>query len=316
MGCFSSKHHSPSWQQGYGVDQGRLNSITQDLAFAVSTAEGQQQSNWGSLGYRQPSVNLSGSQLPDYTVGATRAPSVKAVPGTQLQWTESRADLEEGLQAGSGGVPSGGNKSETTRLNDRLMGLGRFTVLEMQGDGNCQFRAISMNLYGNQDQHMVVRSKVVNHMLQFRDEFQAFLNEDWDRYIRDMKQSGTWGDELTLKACCDAYQILINVITSDEQHWFNRYEPQAKLKRYKGHKREMFLTYIAPVHYNTIRRISSQRGSSAQTAGLGRNRKAPSRMETLQEASNVPTVSSANDGSHGARVSPFATSAQQRPSLI
>jgi hypothetical protein len=24
----------------------------------------------------------------------------------------------------------------------------------------------------------------VNHMLQFRDEFQAFLNEDWDRYIR------------------------------------------------------------------------------------------------------------------------------------
>lgn len=333
MGCGSSKRQH-YFQQAEGIDYGRPNSITQDLAFAVNSAQGPQQWNWGSIGGRQPSVNLTGAQLHSQPFSAARAPSVKSVPGTQLQWTESRSDLEDELQAGSGGVPSGGEKDDRSRLNDRLRGLGRFTIMEMQGDGNCQFRAISMNLYGNQEQHMVVRGKVVNHMLQHRDEFQPFLNEDWDRYIRDMKKSGTWGDELTLKACCDAYQILISVITSDEQHWFNRYEPQDKLKTYKGSKREMFLTYIAPVHYNTIRRQSSQGPivdgglpeSITNTEPLqanGHNKQGPPKLETLTEVSNMSDKSaSVRSGSGGTSIAvgptPFAACAQQSqaPSLI
>ena len=81
---------------------------------------------------------------------------------------------------------------------------------------------------------------------------------DRRRYIKDMAAEGTWGDELTLvrglkrqrhchahvsamlpwqtgvwlvwfdiliscvqRACCDAYGIMVSVVTSDEAHWYS-----------------------------------------------------------------------------------------------
>ena len=51
------------------------------------------------------------------------------------------------------------------------------------------------------------------------------------------------------RAICEAYGIIINVITSDQQHWFMRYEPEAQPKI----NVEVFVTYIAPIHYNAVR---------------------------------------------------------------
>lgn len=51
------------------------------------------------------------------------------------------------------------------------------------------------------------------------------------------------------RAVCEAYGIVINVITSDQQHWFMRYEPEAQPKK----SMEVFVTYIAPIHYNAVR---------------------------------------------------------------
>lgn len=51
------------------------------------------------------------------------------------------------------------------------------------------------------------------------------------------------------RAICEAYGIIINVITSDQQHWFMRYEPEVQPKI----NVEVFVTYIAPIHYNAVR---------------------------------------------------------------
>ena len=51
------------------------------------------------------------------------------------------------------------------------------------------------------------------------------------------------------RAICEAYGIVINVITSDQQHWFMRYEPEVQPKK----NVEVFVTYIAPIHYNAVR---------------------------------------------------------------
>mmetsp|Transcript_19671 Transcript_19671/g.59471 ORF Transcript_19671/g.59471 Transcript_19671/m.59471 type:complete len:255 (+) Transcript_19671:318-1082(+) len=254
MGCGTSKQDGPpvgpASRSAPGVQH--RNSLSKDLAYALSVAQ-QPVSRlhdwgWGSVAGRKPSINLSGSLHPTPTgstlqsptgssLGDQRAMSVKSVPGTQLQWTASRDRLETELQAVNAAPPVQEKGDDLQRLNERLRKLGQFDILEMQGDGNCQFRAISMNLYGSQDHHDLVRDKVVRHMYKNRDEFQPFLGEDWHRYMKDMVCSGTWGDELTLKACCDAYQILISVLTSDEQHWFMRYEPKGKLRVYKGSTR-------------------------------------------------------------------------------
>lgn len=50
------------------------------------------------------------------------------------------------------------------------------------------------------------------------------------------------------RAICDVYGIFINVVTSDQHNWYMRYEPkQIKVNL------EIFLTYIAPIHYNAVR---------------------------------------------------------------
>eukprot|EP00958_Prasinococcus_capsulatus_P014749 scaffold1554_cov401-Prasinococcus_capsulatus_cf.AAC.25 len=42
-------------------------------------------------------------------------------------------------------------------------------------------------------------------------------NGELDHYIRTMGQNRTWGDELTLRACCDAYGLAIHVIQVSRQ---------------------------------------------------------------------------------------------------
>ena len=55
------------------------------------------------------------------------------------------------------------------------------------------------------------------------------------------------------RAICEAYGIVINVITSDQHHWFMRYEPEAQPKK----SVEVFVTYIAPIHYNAVRCVAA-----------------------------------------------------------
>lgn len=59
----------------------------------------------------------------------------------------------------------------------------------------------------------------------------------------------TYHNVVLQRAICEAYGIVINVITSDQQHWFMRYEPEVQPKK----SVEVFVTYIAPIHYNAVR---------------------------------------------------------------
>ena len=38
------------------------------------------------------------------------------------------------------------------------------SIKKIQGDGNCMFRALSRIVTGSQDQHSVIRAKIVQHM--------------------------------------------------------------------------------------------------------------------------------------------------------
>ncbi|GLI69337.1 hypothetical protein VaNZ11_013923 [Volvox africanus] len=197
-----------------------------------------------------------------YTRGFVRVKSVRAPEG--LSWTHSRKCLEVLLTA-ERSTRSSGYLSHEQRLRDRLERLNLEMVV-VAGDGNCQFRSVSNELYGTQEHHAAIRHQAVSHILAQRDAFEAFLGEDFDQYVRQMERSGTWGDELTLtwthptadphgapqRAMCDSFGLTVHVVTSEEDHWYLTYEP--KIRKLD---REIFLTYIAPIHYNSIRRQSS-----------------------------------------------------------
>ncbi|GIL74520.1 hypothetical protein Vretifemale_4518, partial [Volvox reticuliferus] len=183
-----------------------------------------------------------------HTRGFVRVKSVRAPEG--LSWTHSRKCLEVLLTAERSNRSSGYLNHEQ-RLRDRLERLN-LEVVVAAGDGNCQFRSVSNELYGTQEHHVAIRHQAVSHILAQRGAFEAFLGEDFEQYVQQMERSGTWGDELTLRAVCDSFGLTIHVVTSEEDHWYLTYEPEIRKL-----DREIFLTYIAPIHYNSIRRRSS-----------------------------------------------------------
>eukprot|EP01023_Acetabularia_acetabulum_P041297 TRINITY_DN401_c0_g1_i10.p2 TRINITY_DN401_c0_g1~~TRINITY_DN401_c0_g1_i10.p2 ORF type:complete len:281 (-),score=17.78 TRINITY_DN401_c0_g1_i10:439-1281(-) len=169
-----------------------------------------------------------------------------------LNWTESRRALEYALEDSHNQYQvHNDGLTEEHRLQNRLFTLG-LVQYNMRGDGNCQFRSIAWWLYGNQNEHNVVRRRALDYMRQNKGEFECFLGQDVPKYLKQMCKDREWGDELTLRAICESYGLVLNVISSQQNNWFLRYIPKHTLIQ-----KEVFLTYIAPVHYNAIRRQSS-----------------------------------------------------------
>lgn len=72
-----------------------------------------------------------------------------------------------------------------------------------------QFRAVSYGLFGKEDYHKAVRRKAVKYMNEHKQDFEAFLGESFHSYMKEMAQSSSWGDELTLaRPTCILHQSL------------------------------------------------------------------------------------------------------------
>jgi len=144
-------------------------------------------------------------------------------------------------------------KQAQVRLRHRLeqMGLEQVT---MGDDGNCQFRALSWQLYGTQNLHGNVRERVVRWIREHADAFMPYFDgkEDFQDYLAQMAKKRTWGDELTLRAATDCFNRKVHVITTEERNWYLSYVP---LEGKEGHQGHVFLTYISPIHYNTVNEV-------------------------------------------------------------
>jgi len=137
-------------------------------------------------------------------------------------------------------------------LRQRCAFLGLRQV-EVEDDGNCQFRAVAWELYGSQVHHTDVRAAVVTQLQCCADEYCTFFGaESWQQYLETMEQLCTWGDELTLRAAADVFRVRIHLVTSTSENWYLTYQPCGGLPH---GARELFLTYLAPVHYNIVQPI-------------------------------------------------------------
>ena len=116
-------------------------------------------------------------------------------------------------------------------------------------DGNCQFRALSYQLYGTQEHHAYVRGRCCDEMVRSADSYNIFFEPgtcDFEAFVKRMREGRTWGDELTLRAAADMFSCRIHVITSTPENWHLQYTPE------KESVKALFLTYISPVHYNAV----------------------------------------------------------------
>ena len=171
--------------------------------------------------------------------------------------TMSRRQIVEGIQAASD--TNGGQLSE---LGGRLDSLG-LSSLEMEGDGNCQFRALADQLFGHQKHHALTRQAAVEQMRKNADFFGMYFEDgtEFTAYLRDMARSRTWGDELTLRAAVEAYGCCAHVLTTTPANWYLVYQPEGepltslplpKDADAPRRGKEIFISYISPIHYNAV----------------------------------------------------------------
>jgi len=79
-------------------------------------------------------------------------------------------------------------------------------LIEVDGDGNCLFRAASQIIYGTDEHHMLVRAKTCEYIRKFpqncglpkgisEQQPQALLrNKSLAEYLNEMEQPREWGD--------------------------------------------------------------------------------------------------------------------------
>uniref|UniRef100_A0A803KY89 ubiquitinyl hydrolase 1 n=1 Tax=Chenopodium quinoa TaxID=63459 RepID=A0A803KY89_CHEQI len=97
-----------------------------------------------------------------------------------------------------------------------LIRLQLYDLVErkVQGDGNCQFRALSDQFYRTPEHHKFVRQQVVTQLKSDSEVYEGYVPMEYGEYLNKMSKSGEWGDHVTLQAAADSYGVKIFLITS------------------------------------------------------------------------------------------------------
>ncbi|WMV52333.1 hypothetical protein MTR67_045718 [Solanum verrucosum] len=142
-------------------------------------------------------------------------------------------------------------KSDQQRQRERLE-LYEFTEQEVSGDGNCQFRSISDQIYGSCENHKLVREQVVKQLKFYGELYEGFAAmEEYDEYLKRMSNCGEWGDNITLQAAADSYGVKIFVKDTD----YIEILPQSDCD-HKSNKM-IYLSFYAELHYNSMYQYSA-----------------------------------------------------------
>jgi hypothetical protein len=98
--------------------------------------------------------------------------------------------------------------------------LNEYQLIEhiVLADGNCQFRAIAYQLYGDENKYEFIREMICKHMCEQPTNYNQFLyDESWSSYSTRIKRNKEWGDNITLQACANIFGKYILVISHNQR---------------------------------------------------------------------------------------------------
>lgn len=123
-------------------------------------------------------------------------------------------------------------------------------VQEVGGDGNCLFRSIADQVAGDESLHMRYRKEAVDYLLQNKNTYSFFMNEDkpLEEYCREMKMPSVWGGQLEMNALAHRFQfnVIVHQINNPSiaQIFFEPFE----------HYPVVHLSFHLKSHYSSLRR--------------------------------------------------------------
>ena len=106
------------------------------------------------------------------------------------------------------------NEAEDADEDDKfkiLLIQNNLQLREVEGDGNCMFRAVSDQVYGTDKYYQLLREKCMDYLVILRKFFENYIDEDFDEYIKYKRKDKTWGDDVELEALSEIYNRPIEI---------------------------------------------------------------------------------------------------------
>jgi len=160
-------------------------------------------------------------------------------------------------------------KSDWTTFQAQMEPLG-LTLVDMEHDGNCLFRAIADQLERAPNKCAAYRKKICDFISQNREDYEPFIEDDetFDGYLKEMRMDGIWGGQLEIQAASLAYMVNITIHQLDTPRW--------DIINFPGEK-TIHLSYHQGSHYASVRLMGDN-------TTLSKNQPAPKEIKIVDNS--------------------------------
>ncbi|XP_053681128.1 OTU domain-containing protein 5-B [Anopheles nili] len=122
-----------------------------------------------------------------------------------------------------------------------------FILQDMEEDGACLFRAISLQIYGDQNMHEAIRQQTMDYIYQNREYFAQFVTEDIADYVERKRANHVHGNHIEIQAMSEMYNRSVELYCyqTEPTNIFNS-------EQINNGNEPFRLSYQRSSHYNAI----------------------------------------------------------------
>jgi len=130
----------------------------------------------------------------------------------------------------------------------------QLSIENVVGDGACQFRALALQLWSDQEKHIEVREATVGQLTAQSAKYEALVEgQTFSDYREQMKQRQTWEDHLTLQAAADVYSVQVNLFTTHDENTLQHISPS----NHSACSKKVWLGFVAAEKHNVSLTVGS-----------------------------------------------------------
>lgn len=215
----------------------------------------------------QPAENEPPMTLQNHAVLVAPSANISEMDGREMPDSSPEEVLREGYEVASS--VSGEEDIMLARFCESLKKQG-LEMVEQEGDGNCLFRAVSLQVYGSSENHSEVRERCMDYMAHNEEHYSGFIAASSDdevilrpgngsmtpfqAYIARKRINGVHGNHTEIQALSELFNRPVEVYTSGSCIGDRMQLQPINIfhKEYKASDPPIRLSYHDGNHYNAI----------------------------------------------------------------
>lgn len=155
------------------------------------------------------------------------------------------------------------SKEDTSKNESSLK--SRFNIYEVKSDGNCLYRALSHQIYGDEENFQIVKDAILDYIELEKEFFSGFITgNDVLQYVNLKRIDGVWGDDIEIQSASEIYKRQIEIYINGEKalktfhekegsyRRENMFDDLNEINRNHNENSSILLSYHGYKHYNSL----------------------------------------------------------------